>query len=114
MIVSGFQSGIVKSLNKQRNDANITNVVSSDQVGKFPDANIGDALKRVSGIAMQYDQGEARDIIIRGFAPGLNSVTLNGERIPSAEGDNRWGQMDNIVSKSFRQLARFSDEVRQQ
>ncbi|MDA7694663.1 TonB-dependent receptor plug domain-containing protein [Flavobacteriaceae bacterium] len=89
MIVSGFQSGIVKSLNKQRNDANITNVVSSDQVGKFPDANIGDALKRVSGIAMQYDQGEARDIIIRGFAPGLNSVTLNGERIPSAEGDNR-------------------------
>ncbi|MDA0843648.1 MAG: TonB-dependent receptor [Bacteroidetes bacterium] len=98
VVVSGFQSGVVKSLNKQRNDVNITNVVSSDQVGKFPDANIGDALKRVSGIAMQYDQGEARDIIIRGFAPGLNSVTLNGERIPSAEGDNRRVQMDLIPS----------------
>lgn len=98
VVVSGFQSGVVKSLNKQRNDINITNVVSSDQVGKFPDANIGDALKRISGIAMQYDQGEARDIIIRGFAPGLNSVTLNGERIPSAEGDNRRVQMDLIPS----------------
>ena len=98
VVVSGFQSGVVKSLNKQRNDVNVTNVVSSDQVGKFPDANIGDALKRVSGIAMQYDQGEARDIIIRGFAPGLNSVTLNGERIPSAEGDNRRVQMDLIPS----------------
>ena len=98
VVVSGFQGGVVKSLNKQRNDLNVTNVVSSDQVGKFPDANIGDALKRVSGIAMQYDQGEARDIIIRGFAPGLNSVTLNGERIPSAEGDNRRVQMDLIPS----------------
>lgn len=98
VVVSGFQSGVVKSLNKQRNDLNVTNVVSSDQVGKFPDANIGDALKRVSGIAMQYDQGEARDIIIRGFSPGLNSVTLNGERIPSAEGDNRRVQMDLIPS----------------
>lgn len=98
VVVSGFQGGVVKSLNKQRNDINVTNVVSSDQVGKFPDANIGDALKRISGIAMQYDQGEARDIIIRGFAPGLNSVTLNGERIPSAEGDNRRVQMDLIPS----------------
>lgn len=98
IVVSGFQSGVVKSLNKQKNDVNITNVVSADQVGKFPDANIGDALKRISGIAMQYDQGEARDIIIRGFAPGLNSVTLNGDRIPSAEGDNRRVQMDLIPS----------------
>lgn len=98
VIVSGFQAGNIKALNKQRNDINITNVVAADQIGKFPDANIGDALKRISGISMQNDQGEARDIIIRGFAPGLNSVTLNGERIPSAEGDNRRIQMDLIPS----------------
>ena len=77
VVVSGFQAGINKALNKQRTDINVTNVISSDQVGKFPDANIGDALRRVPGISMQNDQGEARDIIIRGFAPGLNSVTLN-------------------------------------
>ncbi|SKB47473.1 TonB-dependent receptor [Parapedobacter luteus] len=84
------------ALNQQKNNANISNVISSDQVGRFPDANIGDALKRVPGIAMQNDQGEARDIIIRGLAPELNSVTLNGDRIPSAEGDNRRVQMDLI------------------
>ena len=33
--------------------------VSADQVGKFPDSNIGDALKRINGINVQYDQGEA-------------------------------------------------------
>jgi hypothetical protein len=98
VVVSGFQSGNLKALNKQRNDINVTNVVSADQIGKFPDANIGDALKRIPGISMQNDQGEARDIVIRGFSPGLNSVTLNGERIPSAEGDNRRIQMDLIPS----------------
>ncbi|UZJ63086.1 TonB-dependent receptor plug domain-containing protein [Sphingobacterium sp. KU25419] len=90
--------GQAKALNQQKNNQNITNIISSDQVGRFPDANIGDALKRVPGITMQNDQGEARNIIIRGLAPHLNSVTLNGDRIPSAEGDNRNVQMDLIPS----------------
>lgn len=87
-----------RALNKQKNNANITNVISSDQIGRFPDANIGDALKRVPGVTIQNDQGEARNLIIRGLAPNLNSVTLNGDRIPSAEGDNRNVQMDLIPS----------------
>jgi TonB-dependent receptor len=90
--------GQAKAINKQKTNQNITNVISSDQVGRFPDANIGDALKRIPGITMQNDQGEARNIIIRGLAPNLNSVTLNGNRIPSAEGDNRNVQMDLIPS----------------
>jgi TonB-dependent receptor len=47
---------------------------------------------------MQNDQGEARNIIIRGMGPELNSVTFNGERVPSAEGDNRRIQLDLIPS----------------
>lgn len=98
IIKGSIGKGQAKALNQQKNKANITNIISADQVGKFPDANIGDALKRVPGISMQNDQGEARDIIIRGLAPQLNSVTLNGDRIPSAEGDNRRVQMDLIPS----------------
>lgn len=90
--------GQMKALNQQKNGSNISNIVSADQVGRFPDANIGDALKRIPGITMQNDQGEARNIIVRGLAPELNSVTLNGDRIPSAEGDNRKVQMDLIPS----------------
>lgn len=91
-------SGQAKALNTQRTNLNITNVVSTDQIGKFPDANIGDAVKRIPGITMQVDQGEARNIIVRGLSPQLNSVTLNGSRIPSAEADNRNIQMDLIPS----------------
>lgn len=90
--------GQARALNQQKNKSNISNIISSDQVGRFPDANVGEALRRVPGVTMQNDQGEARNIIIRGLAPELNSVTLNGDRIPSAEGDNRRVQMDLIPS----------------
>ncbi|MFV9549784.1 TonB-dependent receptor [Algibacter sp. PT7-4] len=96
VLITSYNSGQAKALNAQKNKQNITNVVSTDQIGKFPDANIGDAVKRIPGITMQVDQGEARNIIVRGLAPQLNSVTLNGSRIPSAEGDNRNVQMDLI------------------
>lgn len=99
IIVTGDRlKGQAKALNQQKNGKNIGNIVSADQVGRFPDANIGDALKRIPGITMQNDQGEARDIIIRGMAPQLNAVTLNGDRIPSAEAENRRVQMDLIPS----------------
>lgn len=90
--------GQAKALNQQKNSDNITNIISADQVGRFPDGNIGDALKRVPGVTMQNDQGEARNIVVRGMGPEFNSVSLNGERIPSAEGDNRRVQMDLIPS----------------
>ena len=75
-VVGSYLQGQAKAINKQASNVNTTNVVSSDQVGRFPDDNIGDALKRVSGITMQNDQGEARNIIVRGLAPQLNSVTI--------------------------------------
>jgi len=93
--------GQAKALNQQKTNAYVSNVITSDQIGRFPDANIGDAIKRVPGITMQNDQGEARNIIIRGMGPELNAVNLNGERIPSAEGDNRRVQMDLIPADAI-------------
>ena len=99
VIVTGnYFRNQAKALAQQRQNTGVTNVVNADQIGRTPDANIGDALKRISGITIQNDQGEARDIIIRGLAPQLNSVMVNGERIPSAEGDNRKVQLDLIPS----------------
>ncbi len=90
--------GQAKALNQQRSAVNVTNIVASDQVGKFPDENVGDAIKRIPGINVQYDQGEARFGHIRGTEPRLNSVSINGERVPSAEGEVRAVQLDLIPS----------------
>ncbi len=96
VVVKGVFSEQRQSINRQRANMNVTNVVSSEQSGKFPDSNIGDALKRISGINVQYDQGEARFGQIRGTAADLTSVTVNGSRLPSAEGETRCVQLDLI------------------
>lgn len=96
--VVGQRTGQARALNQQLTSANITNVVAADQIGRFPDANIGDAIKRIPGINVALDQGEARFGLIRGTEPRLNSVMLNGERVPSAEAEVREVQLDLIPS----------------
>lgn len=96
VIVAGVFTGQQRAINVQKNNLNISNIVSADQVGKFPDSNIGDALKRITGINVQYDQGEARFGQVRGTSADLSSVTVNGNRLPSSEGDTRSVQLDLI------------------
>lgn len=98
VVVGGAFQGQRRALSSQKNSLGVTNVVSADQVGKFPDSNIGDALKRISGINVQYDQGEARFGQVRGTSADLSSVTINGNRVPSAEGETRSVQLDLIPS----------------
>lgn len=104
VVVSGQLQGQSKALNTQMNKGNITNIISSDQVGRFPDANIGDALKRIPGINVQYNHGEARFGNIRGTSPQYNSVMINGERIPSAEAEDRTVQLDLVFADMIQSI----------
>jgi TonB-dependent receptor len=96
IVVNARLEGVAKAMNAQKNKVNIANVISFEQIEQYPDANMGDALKRISGINVQYDQGEARFANIRGTAPELSSITINGERVPSAEAEERFVQLDLI------------------
>ncbi len=95
VVVKGSAGGVLKALNQQLTAPSIMNVISSDQVGNFPDPNIGDALKRIPGIHVQYDQGEAKLISIRGTDPSKSTISINGTAI-SGTGDNRSVGVDAI------------------
>jgi TonB-dependent receptor len=88
--------GQAKALNKQKNAINITNVVSSAQMGQFPDKNAAEATQRIPGLSLTRDMGEGRYVIVRGTEPRLNSTTVNGERLPSPEKDRRNVALDTI------------------
>jgi len=95
-VLGNSLSSQARALNSQKNKVNVSNIVSADQIGKFPDSNIGDALKRVPGIVVYNDQGEARFGHVRGTPSQFNSATINGERMPSAEAEIRSNQLDLI------------------
>lgn len=98
LVVEGQVRGQARALNQQRTALNIRNVIAEEQVERFPDANIADGLKRVPGIAVSQDYGEAQGVMIRGIPSALNSVTINGERVPSNTVGGRGVNLANILS----------------
>jgi TonB-dependent receptor len=88
--------GQAKALNQQQNAPRIINVVSADQIGNFPDPNAAEALQRVPAVSIERDQGEGRYVLVRGTEARLNSMMINGERMPSPEGDIRSVALDVI------------------
>jgi TonB-dependent receptor len=96
--------GQARALNQQKTAPNIMNVVSSDQIGAFPDPNAAEAASRIPGVSIARDQGEGRYILIRGTEARLNSVLIDGERIPAAEGSVRQVQLDAVPADQLQSI----------
>jgi len=88
-----------KALNQQRTAPNITNVVSADQIGSFPDRNAAETTQRIPGVSITKDQGEGRYVNVRGTEPRLNSMMIDGERIPSPDPLIRQVSVDVVPSE---------------
>ncbi len=85
--VIGQAASIDKALREQKSADSIKSVVHADGVGQLPDDNAAEALQRIPGLSVERDQGEGRFVSVRGIAPDLNSVTINGTLVPAPEGD---------------------------
>jgi hypothetical protein len=81
VVVSGLRQGDAKALSQQKASDHIENIVSAEQIERFPDPNAAEALRRLPGVSVQKDHGEGRYVLIRGTAARLNTTMINGERI---------------------------------
>jgi TonB-dependent receptor len=81
--VEGERGGQLSAINQQRRSPTVVNVVSADEIGSLPDQNVAEAVQRVPGVSIQTSRGEGRFVSIRGTAPTLNTVTLNGQTLAS-------------------------------
>lgn len=95
IIVTGSRASLTSALEKQRNADRVLSVVDSDALGNFPDTTAAESMRRLSGISVENDQGEGRYVVVRGFAPDLNSIYLNGSSIVAPE-DGRAVLLDGL------------------
>ncbi len=104
-VVEGERAGQARALKQKRESDNIMDAVAADAVGKFPDGNAAEALRRVPGISLEIDQSEGRFIVIRGVDAQLNNVTLNGQTLASpAEQGTRGLSMDSVPAELISRL----------
>jgi len=83
--VTGYRYAIEKSLDQKRDANAIVEVITAEDVGKFPDKNVADALQRVPGVIVSRSGGEGKNVSVRGLSSELTLTQLNGNYIATAE-----------------------------
>ncbi|NNU16218.1 TonB-dependent receptor [Parvularcula sp. ZS-1/3] len=81
IVVRGIRSSLEASREVKRNASVVVDAVSAEDVGKFPDTNVAEALQRITGVAIDRSGGEGQFITVRGLGPEFNTVLVNGRTI---------------------------------
>ena len=99
VLVVGQRAMMESAIARQRASDTIQSVVTRDALGQFPDQNVAESTRRLTGINILDDQGEGRFISVRGLDPTLNASSINGVRLPSPEADTRAVALDVVASE---------------
>lgn len=92
--VTAVIDGQQRALNQQKMADNQMQVISADQIGMFPDLNVADALKRVSGVT-----SDGENIALRGTPSNFTNINMNGEQmVGTGEGGYRTPSLEFIPS----------------
>lgn len=103
IVVTGIRASLDRSASIKKNQANIVEVVSAEDIGKLPDVSIADSLARLPGITAQRLEGRDQRLSIRGLGPDFGVTLLNG-REQVTVGDNRGVEYDQYPSEFFKNV----------
>lgn len=87
IVVRGIRKSLQDAIETKRSTNAITDVISAEDVGKFPDTNVAESLSHLPGVTVDHQFGEGEQVSIAGVEPALNRVLIDGHSIASAD----WG-----------------------
>ncbi|TRX53831.1 TonB-dependent receptor [Thalassomonas sp. M1454] len=96
--VTGIRGSLTKAMDIKRSSSGIVEAINAEDIGKFPDSNLAESLQRISGVAIDRNNGEGSKVTVRGFGPDRNLVLLNGRQMPTTTGDRSF-DFANIASE---------------
>jgi iron complex outermembrane recepter protein len=111
IIVTGIRGSLQRSAEIKKESSQIVDVITAEDVGKLPDANVAEALQRVTGVQITRVFGEGQAVNIRGLQQvrvEVDGRTLLGfsARVSPPENDNlgRSSGLDSVPSSLFGRL----------
>ena len=101
VVVTGIRASLQKSLDVKQQAVGVTDAISAEDIGNFPDASIGEAIARIPGVTVNRGSinamasagaptatGQVTGITVRGFGTQFNELLSNGRPIASGNGQN--------------------------
>ncbi len=89
-----IKSGEAGLLSIQRKAVPVQDGISSEEISKSTDGNVGSAMKRVSGVSVVG----GKDVYVRGLGNRYSNVQLNGSPIPSTNPNKKEAPVDILSS----------------
>ena len=81
--VRGIRASNKENLNGKRFSNAVVDVVTAEDVGKFPDGDVGESLGRISGVSVSRQFGQGQQVSIRGASAQLTRTFLDGHTVAS-------------------------------
>jgi iron complex outermembrane receptor protein len=111
VVVTGIRGSLQKAAELKRDAAQVMDVITAEDVGKLPDANVAEALQRVTGVQITRVFGEGQSVSVRGLQQvrvEVDGRTLLGfsARLSPPENEQlgRSSGLDSVPSSLFGRL----------
>lgn len=109
VVATGTRQVIQDSIALKRQNTQIVDGLSADEIGDIPALSIGEALENVTGVASHRENGGATEVSIRGLGPYLSSTVVNGRAATNGSGD-RSVNFSQFPSEMVNKLAVFKTQ----
>ena len=88
IVVTGLIGSLQRNLDMKREASGVVDVITAEDIGKFPDSNVAASLQRVPACRSSAPVRAASPtgITVRGFGGDFNETLYDGRRISTADG----------------------------
>ncbi len=87
IVIIGTRASQQSSIDRKKNATTAIDSIVAEDVGSFPDRNIGEAISRIAGMTLDRgDMGEGVTVAVRGNGPDLTRVEIDGQGVQSGGG----------------------------
>ncbi|MBY9064916.1 TonB-dependent receptor [Sphingomonas yunnanensis] len=83
IVVTGFRRSLDLANETKRRADVVSDVISAEDIGQFPDLNLAESLQRITGVQITRSAGEGSGVSIRGLPQEFTRVQYNGRTLGS-------------------------------
>ncbi len=76
--VTGYRLSLRNAIEVKKNSDVMMDAINAEDIADFPDANLAESLQRLPGIALDRENGEGKQITVRGLGSDFTRIRLNG------------------------------------
>lgn len=100
-VVASEREGQAKAIMERRASINAKNVVASDNYGDLTMGDVGEFMKSMPGLSLDYVEVDTSSVRIGGLDPKYSTFTTDGARMPTGTSNNNTGRQNSFEQMSI-------------